>query len=293
MLADSLCKLRREVGVNPIFECQTSGAIPLFVERYLYQKKGVSAPEIPHVVLVTFFGGSTAAEGETGQLRNTLLPTQSMLIPANVATEWHFSGTVDFALFYLLSAEDQLTRALSLLAESRDTPMLFSDQFVLGAGRLLLNELQKESITDAQYDQLLIRVMFEQTFRALTTPTVGSINPRHAQYSRLQLVLNYVHANLAGDLSVKNLAGIAGVDVSYFRKIFHDATGAAPHDYVLSARLEHARKLLTMSALPIIQIAEDCGFANQSHLTARFRAAHAITPAKFRREVAREDGYVS
>ncbi len=287
MYEDSLLKVRNAIDIRPIFENQIGGAIPLFVERYMYQTREISAPGVPYVVLSISFGGSTAAEGETGQLRNKMLPTQSMLVPANVITEWHFSGNVDCGLFYILDTEHQLTRAISLLAESKDSPLLFSDQFVLGAGRLLINELQKDSIADQEFIELLVRVMFEQTFRALTTPNIGGINSQHIQFSRLQAVLNYVYANLAHDLSVQSLARIAGVDVSYFRKIFQDATGVMPHNYVQSARLEHARKLLTMSTLPIVQIAEDCGFANQSHLTARFRDAHAITPARFRKEVGR------
>ena len=287
MNEDPLLKVRNAIGISPIFENQIGGAIPLFVERYMYQTREFSAPGVPYVVLIISFGGSAAAEGGTGQLRNKILPTQSMLVPPNVITEWQFSGNVDCGLFYLLDSEHQLTRAISLLAQSRDWPLLFSDQFVLGAGRLLINELQKDSVADLEFIELLVRVLFEQTFRALTTPNVGGINPHHIQFSRLQSVLNYVYANLTQDLSVQNLARIAGVDVSYFRKIFHDATGVTPHHYVQSARLEHARKLLTMSTLPIVQIAEECGFANQSHLTARFRDAHAITPARFRKEVGR------
>jgi AraC-like DNA-binding protein len=37
--------------------------------------------------------------------------------------------------------------------------------------------------------------------------------------------------------------------------------------------------------MPISQIAEECGFSSQSHLTACFRVAHASTPAKFRHHV--------
>ncbi len=287
MYEDPLLKLRTTIEISPIFEGRIGGVVPLFVEHYMFQTRDINAPGVPYVVLIILFGGGTAAEGETGHLRNTVLPTQSMLVPANVITEWHFSGAIDCGLFYILDTEHQLTRAISLLAQSKSSPLLFSDQFVLGAGRLLINELQKDSIADLEYLELLARVLFEQTFRALTTPNIGGINPHNTQFSRLQAVLTYVYENLAQDLSVQNLAKIADVDVSYFRKIFQDATGVTPHNYVQSARLEHARKLLTMSTLPIVQIAENCGFANQSHLTARFRDAHAITPARFRKEVGR------
>jgi transcriptional regulator GlxA family with amidase domain len=53
-----------------------------------------------------------------------------------------------------------------------------------------------------------------------------------------------------------------------------------------SARLEQARKLLTMSSMPIARIAPESGFSSPSHLTAYFRAAHAVTPAKYRTAVA-------
>jgi AraC family transcriptional regulator len=58
--------------------------------------------------------------------------------------------------------------------------------------------------------------------------------------------------------------------------------GVSPHRYVLAARLDLARKLLTQTTFPISRIAEECGFSSQSHLTASFRAAHSTTPAQYR-----------
>lgn len=285
MQPKSLLKVRQDMGKVPILEGQVEGPIPLFVERYMYQAKDVAAPGVPYICLVAQFGGNMVQEGESAHLRSTLLPSQSMLVPANTPTYWHYTGTVDYALLYLLDTSDPLTSALSMLTSARSEPLRFSDALVGAASRQLLDEMQKGINADGQFMQLLVRVIFEQTFRTLTTPAAGGINPRHAQFSRLQAVLNFIRNNLSSDLSVTNLAKVAGVNVSYFRRIFQDATSMAPHDFVLAARLEQARKLLTLSVMPIVQIAEDCGFANQSHLTARFRAAYAVTPAQFRRRI--------
>jgi len=46
--------------------------------------------------------------------------------------------------------------------------------------------------------------------------------------------------------------------------------GVSPHRYVLAARLDLARKLLTQTTFPISRIAEECGFSSQSHLTREF-----------------------
>lgn len=285
--ANPLLKVRKELGKTPIVEGEIAGPIPLFVERYLYQAVELAVSGVPNDALLILFGGSATKEGTSGHEGTTVLPTQSMLLPRNTATHWYYSGTVDYAVFYFLDTKHPAAQALHRLAESRDAPMRFSDQLVGAAGRQILDELQKGPGADVEFIELLARVLCEQTYRVLTTPAAGGINPRHVHFSRLQAVLNHVRANLASDLSIGSLAILAGVDVSYFRRIFHDATGMAPHDYVIAARLEQARKLLTMSELPIVRIAENCGFANQSHLTARFRAAHAVTPAQFRRKAGR------
>ena len=125
-------------------------------------------------------------------------------------------------------------------------------------------------------------VMLEQCYRVLTTPGTGGIIPRHVHFSRLQVTLNFIHENLTDDLSATTLAKRANLSLAHFRRIFEEAIGMAPHRYIMNVRLEQARKLLSASSLPISQIAQECGFSSQSHLTASFRAAHAVTPAGFR-----------
>ncbi|MNP55787.1 Transposon Tn10 TetD protein [compost metagenome] len=99
-------------------------------------------------------------------------------------------------------------------------------------------------------------------------------------------MLNQIHQNLAGDLSVDALAGYAGVSSAHFRRLFQEAVGMPVHRYVLATRLEQARRLLTLSEMPIAHIAQECGFSSQSHLTVSFRAIHAVTPAQFRARLA-------
>ena len=100
-------------------------------------------------------------------------------------------------------------------------------------------------------------------------------------------MLNHIHEHLSEDLSAEMLADRAQVSLAHFRRLFQEATGEPPHRYVMAARLEQARKLLTMTTLPISRIALDRGFSSQSHLTACFRSAQAATPATFRAKIKR------
>ena len=294
MAAAAWFKVRRELGHQPIITGRIGGSTPLFVERYLYQDIERTVSALGSTGLVCQFGGGRVREGKPDRWRSLNLPSQSLLMPKSVPTHWHYSGTVDFAVFYFLDGGGDVMQRLEVLAGSRDAPMPFSDPLVGAASRQLVGELQKGASADEGFMERLAGVMLEQAFRVLTTPGTGGINPRHVHFARLQAALNFIHGNLAGDLSAANLAARAEVSLAHFGRVFRDATGVSPHRYVLAARLDLARKLLTQSTMPISRVAQECGFSSQSHLTASFRAAHSTTPARYRAHVHRmppaEDG---
>jgi AraC family transcriptional regulator len=259
----------------------------LYVERYLFKTVERSVSGVNGIALVTMFGGSRVQEGDTGQWRSSVLPSQTLLVPSQCPTHWKYSGTVDFAVFYFPDRMEGIQDRLRLLTESRREPLLISDALVSASALQLVNELHKGVGADERFMAMLASVMLEQAYRVLTTPETGGINPRHIHFVRLQAVLGYIHEHLAEELSAQLLADKAQVSLAHFRRLFEEAMGAPPHRYVLAARLEQARKLLTMTTLPISRIAEDCGFSSQSHLTERFRTVHAATPAEYRTHVLR------
>jgi AraC family transcriptional regulator len=275
-------KVRRELAHEPIVAGRIPGATALFAERYLYQDIERTVSGMDATALVVQFGGGRVREGERDRWRSMNLPTQSLLVPADVPTHWHYSGTVDFAVFYFLAGGSGVMTSLNVLAESRDEPVPFSDPLVGAAAIQLVNELQKAHGADPGFMERLAGIMLEQAYRALVTPGTRGMNPRHVHFSRLQAVLNHIHANLAGDLSATRMAARADVSLAHFSRMFRDAMGVSPHQYVLAARLDLARKLLTQSMMPIARVAQECGFSSQSHLTACFRAAHSTTPAQYR-----------
>jgi len=280
-------QVQKQLKQRPITEGMIGGVAPLYVERYLFKSIARSVSGLNGIALVTQLGGSRVQEGSKEQPRSDTLPSESLFVPANCPTHWNYSGTVDFAVFYFPDQMEGIQDRLRLVAESRSEPMFLADSLISAAAMQLVNELHKGASADERFMGMLAPVMLEQTYRVLTTPDTRGINPRHIHFGRLQAVLGYIHDHLSDDLSAQILAKKAEVSEVHFRRVFQDAMGAPPHRYILAARLEQARKLLTMTALPISRIAEDCGFSSQSHLTERFRTAHAATPAEYRAHVHR------
>lgn len=100
--------------------------------------------------------------------------------------------------------------------------------------------------------------------------------------SKLQKVLNYIHAHLNQELSLDMLAGEAGMTTYYFARLFKQSTGTSAHQYVIRQRIERAKQLLQQSNLSIADIATACGFANPSHLALHFKRIVGVSPKRFR-----------
>jgi AraC family transcriptional regulator len=103
-------------------------------------------------------------------------------------------------------------------------------------------------------------------------------------HSILTRVREKIEANLDTVLSLACLAEESGYSRAHFLRMFREATGSTPHQYVLSLRLSRARDSLKESAIRIIDIAVSCGFSSQSHMTTVFRRRLEMTPGEFRRK---------
>jgi AraC family transcriptional regulator len=95
---------------------------------------------------------------------------------------------------------------------------------------------------------------------------------------RLKQVLSYIEDNLGQDLSLENIAAVAGLSASYFKIAFRTSVGRPVHQYVIQRRVEQARSLLSQEGASISQIAAETGFAHRSHLAYHMRRLLGVTP---------------
>ena len=95
----------------------------------------------------------------------------------------------------------------------------------------------------------------------------------------------HIQRHLGRRISVAELAQLACLSPSHFHQQFKDCFGLTPHQYLLKARLDRASRLLRDSQLPLVRIAEECGFSSQSALTTAMRRYLGLTPRGLRRNV--------
>jgi AraC family transcriptional regulator len=105
--------------------------------------------------------------------------------------------------------------------------------------------------------------------------------------SRRQLcdVLEYIETNLADELSLVRLAGVAGLSPWHFSRSFKRSMGIGLHGFVMERRIKRARVLLSDRSASIAAVAADVGFGSQASFTTCFRRQTGVTPGQYRRRL--------
>jgi AraC-like DNA-binding protein len=94
------------------------------------------------------------------------------------------------------------------------------------------------------------------------------------------LAREYLEANLGRSVSLEELASLANLSPYHLTRVFRDEVGMPPHAYQTQARLGRARSLL-LRGWPPARVAQETGFADQSHLTRRFKRLVGVTPGRY------------
>ena len=96
----------------------------------------------------------------------------------------------------------------------------------------------------------------------------------------------YIEENVADDIPLATLAGLARLSQSHFCRSFKHSFGVPPHRYHTNRRIERAKQLLANRELTVTTIALDVGFSETSTFTAAFHKLTGQTPTRYRRNPA-------
>ena len=92
-----------------------------------------------------------------------------------------------------------------------------------------------------------------------------------------------IQKNVFEDLSIGELAFLAGLSLSSFKRKFKSIYGTSPNKYITSKRLEKSQILLKTSNLSISEIAFECGFSDVGYFSKVFKGYYSSLPTDSRK----------
>ena len=160
------------------------------------------------------------------------------------------------------------------------------DDVIDQIGRSILSELKVETAASRVYVEaasltLAARLLQKHCDSGACAPTDSSAHS--LDQIRLCRVLDYIAANIRDDITLVNLAEIAGYSVFHFARKFTLAVGISPHRYISRIRLENAMAELAARKLPLAQVALNAQFSSQASFTRAFHRTIGMMPKEYQR----------
>lgn len=129
--------------------------------------------------------------------------------------------------------------------------------------------------------KVLLVAMKRQGGQSQFSPLLAEVAKEDSPIARAQ---QHVLDNLEQDLCVEGLAGVAGMSLRHFARVFARDVGMTPMDFVHSARVDRARVLLETTDLPLKTVAYRSGFRNERCMRVLFSERLGLTPAQYRHQ---------
>jgi AraC-like DNA-binding protein len=184
--------------------------------------------------------------------------------------------------------------ALDAIADDANAPRIrdlsyepgagVNDVTISGLGSLLLPALSHPDQANPLFvDHVLLAVgvHIAQTYggmRPMWRPARGGLAPWQERRAR-----ELLRANIKRGVALKEVARECGLSVGYFSHAFRRTLGVAPHKWLIEQRVVLSKEKLRDDGLSLSDVAAECGFSDQSHLTRAFRQTVGVSPGAWRR----------
>jgi AraC family transcriptional regulator len=210
---------------------------------------------------------------------------QFCVVPAHSSTRWTVSGPARSLLLRLRpSLLRETAEAMGLGSRGADlAPSIhIRDPQIEHIGWMMQAEVHDaypggRLFADSLASALAVRLLALQSRRA---GAQDSRPGRALPAWRLRHVTEYIEAHLDEDLTLAELANVAGFSLSHFKPLFKQAVGVPVHRFVLERRVERARALLLQGRKSMGEIALEAGFSHPSHMARCMRRVIGLSPSQ-------------
>jgi AraC family transcriptional regulator len=205
----------------------------------------------------------------------TVLPSTVLFLPAGEVHACRFldAGARVFSVYL----DSRWVRRLHDGSFSVDRPVHIPGSPLSGLALRLRHEASEPDTASAL------------VMEGLTLELLGGFDRRHTPGRErgtprwLREVRELLRARFAENLSLEEIAGAAGIHPAHLAAVYRRQYGCTVGDAIRQLRIEYACREIVRTSTPLIEIALDAGFANQSHFTRIFRRLTGVTPAEYRR----------
>lgn len=123
-------------------------------------------------------------------------------------------------------------------------------------------------------------LLLTQALTAMAEPAAPEAT--NERFTLINQAVALINRSIGHEPSVSQLARQVGLSEYHFIRVFNKVMGVTPRQYIITTRMNHARYLLSTTALPVSEIGSRMGYSSDSMFSAAFRRIHGLTPSACR-----------
>ena len=260
-----------------------------------------------HLIFVGLTGGRLVRECRGERVEYELNPGCVAVVPARTPIRWTWATRISFSLLRL-NADFMDRVAHSVFGASAEGYRLTLAERSWDAGLaniagVLAREALRGEVGSPLYAESLANLLAVHLLRHYAERAEGgalvassavqetvAVGPRETrgrnavQPRAVADAVAFIHDNCTREISLGDIAAAASLSPFHLARVFKQALGVSPHQYLIQLRVNSARWLLSAGSgeRSLAELANAVGFADQSHLTRHFKRVLGVTPRQFR-----------
>ena len=131
-----------------------------------------------------------------------------------------------------------------------------------------------------QANLLAMRALYDGIYRARKELQKQYVSG--GQFSMIEPAVREIEGSFfENTLTVTYLAQLCGISEVYFRRLFLNAFGISPREYIIQKRIEYAKTLLSSGDFSVSEVGLLCGYAEPCHFSREFSKRVGISPKQY------------
>lgn len=155
------------------------------------------------------------------------------------------------------------------------------DPKLVQLSKWLADEVYSNGARGTLYIESLSNLLALHLLEIFSKPNKELYVPRTLSDQQLSRVIEYMNTYYERDISLEQLAAVAGLSQTHLVRMFKQTTGMSPYQYFIRLRIEKVKVLIASREYTLGEIALILGFTDQSHMNRQFKRITGLTPKEY------------
>lgn len=201
-------------------------------------------------------------------------------------TDFHSIETDGAVVYNIMFSEEMLDEDVLQKILSIDKNIIFRlTPRELHTTEFMIAQMLYEFENTASYSDSVIKNLMECLFIMILRKCDLSENDSSiGENDAIRKSVLYLHSRFRENPTLEQVASVAGLNKNYFSGLFHETTGKTYKEYLNFLKLEHAKKLVLTSNIPVTEICFASGFNSLTNFLRVFKESYQISPTAMRKK---------